>query len=167
MDIRFTFEDELSAGIDRAIAAHQDFTPAMAVIATVLASGVENRFDAETDPDGVPWLPSASAMEEGRKTLQDKGVRGGLLGSLLNNAGYDASSAWIGTNLPYAGIHQDGGTIRPREGSGKRALRTPFGPRASVNMPRRAFLGFGEMERQEIPEVLSDFVRDAWTGGAA
>ena len=167
MEIRFTFDDELSAGIDRALAAHQDFTPAMAAIARVLASGVEGRFDAETDPDGVPWLPSARAVEDGGKTLQVKGIRGGLLGSLLNNAGYDASSAWIGTSLPYAGIHQDGGTIRPREGGGKRALRTPFGPRASVNMPRRAFLGFGEMEQQEIPEILADFLRDAWAGGAA
>ena len=66
-----------------------------------------------------------------------------------------------------ATIHQEGGTIRPRADSGKKALNTPFGPLGAVNMPQRAFLGFGEAERVGIHDILHGFLADAWAGRSA
>lgn len=164
MDSVFTFTDELTAGLERGAAAHVDFTPAMAAISAVMRNAMRSRFELEEDPDGLPWLPSQRKLKEGGKTLQIRGERGGLLGNLLGNAGYDAFSSWIGTNLPYAGIHQLGGTIRPKVGGGKKALKTPFGPRASVNVPARPFAGFGSEEQEEIPEILGDYIASAFEG---
>lgn len=93
-------------------------------------------------------------------------MAGGLFGSLLGSAGYDALSAWIGTNLIYAAIHQRGGKIRaiPKSAGGKGALKTPFGPRGAVSMPARPFLGFGEVDLREIPEILAEHLRAAFEG---
>lgn len=169
MEIRLAVDDTLTPAITRALAAAHDFTPALAAIAASLRTGTEARFRAETGPDGVAWLPSQRVREKGGKTLQLRGLRGGLLGRLLGSAGHDGTSAWIGTNLVYAAIHQFGGTIRaiPKSKGGKGALKTPHGPRASVTMPARPFLGFGEAERREIHDILGRHLRAAFEGGAA
>ena len=109
MDIGFNFSDELGPALARASRAGADFSPAMAAISSLLAGAVEERFEQERAPDGTPWKPSRRALEHGGKTLQERGMKGGLLGSLLGSAGYDARSSWIGTNLIYAAIHQTGG----------------------------------------------------------
>lgn len=159
MEIRFTIEnDELARGVERAVRATEDFSPAMAEIAGMLEFGVRNRFERTLDPDGKPWTPSKRALEEGGRTLTDTGA---LLGSIAS--GSDDTSAVVGTNLVYAAIHQAGGTIRPRNG---RALRTPFGPRGSVTMPARPFLGFGPYEVEEIETILGDHLRRAFEGRA-
>ena len=177
MEIRFTFSDDLLPAIQRALAAAHDFTPAMAAISATMATGVDDRFQGEHGPDGTPWKPSQRVIESGGKTLQIRGMRGGLLGNLLGNAGYDSISAWIGTNLRYAAIHQLGGQIRakPVSKGGKGYLWIKGKTRAdgsrltvgSVTMPVRPFLGFGETEQREIPEILADHLRSAFAGGAA
>lgn len=162
MEIRFEItKDELASGINRALAASSDFSPAMLEIAGMLERGVRDRFERTEDPQGKPWTPSKRALEEGGRTLSDTGA---LLSSIASAS--DAFSAIVGTNLVYAAIHQFGGTIRPREGSGKKALNTPFGPRGAVNMPARPFLGFGPYETEEIETILGDHLRRAFEGRA-
>ena len=157
MDIRFQItNDTLSAGIARALAASQDFTPAMAEVARVLETGVRERFETGRDPQGQPWTPSQRAIEKGGRTLVDTGA---LLSSIASAS--DATSAVVGTNLVYAAIHQAGGTIRPKRG---RALNTPFGPRGAVKMPARPFLGFGPYEVEEIEDILGRHLADALEG---
>jgi phage gpG-like protein len=160
MEIRFTIEnDELARGIEAAILAAQDFTPAMAEIASLMEFETRERFETGRGPDEVPWQPSQRAIEQGGQTLRDSGALEGDM-----NGQWDAFSSVVGTNLIYAAVHQEGKTIRARTGS---ALRTPFGPRASVKMPRRAFLGFGQREQDEIPQILADHLARAFQGGAA
>ena len=161
MDIRFTFDDQLSPGIERAVAAHQDFEPAMIDIEALMLNKMKLRFIDGEGPDGAPWLPSHRAIEEGGQTLIDTRA---LFNSLTGD--HDSFSAVAGTNMFYARPNQEGVTIRPRTDSGKRALKTPFGPRASVEIPARPFAGFGADEMRGIPEILVDFLSGAWAGGA-
>lgn len=153
-------EDGLSAALDRMIAAVEDWTPAMTAIAGLMESHTRLRFETGQGPDGQAWTPSQRVLAEGGRTLVDSSA---LLSSIAATS--DATSAAVGTNLVYAAIHQQGGTIRPRTGSGRRALKTPFGPRAAVNMPARPFLGFGRAEREDIPQILADHVRAAARSG--
>lgn len=132
----------------------------MAVIADYMRSSTALRFDDQAGPDGAKWKPSKRAIDEGGITLTD---RGHLKGSIT--ASSDATSAIAGTNLIYAAIHQFGGRITPK--AGKKALNTPFGPRRSVTMPVRAFLGFAPEDVTRIEGVLSDHLRTAFEGGAA
>ena len=153
MDVRFTLTTVNVAGLDSASARAADLTPAMLAIASYLETEVDLRFETASGPDGKPWLPSLRAREgkRGGLTLTDIGH---LRERITSQA--DATSAEVGTNVPYANIHNSGGTIRPRSGSGKRALKTPFGARASVAIPQRQFIDFSDADRIEIPQLLAD-----------
>ena len=169
MEIRFTFDDQLSPAIERALAACHDFTPAMDAVADVMRQGVLRRFEAGEAPDGTPWKPSQRVVERGGETLIDTRR---LISSITRD--HDATSAVVGTNVVYAAIHQLGGTIRaiPKSKGGKGYLWVKGKTRAngkrltvaSVNMPARPFLGFGDTELREIPEIIGDHLRAAFAG---
>ena len=154
----FTFSDTLTPALDRARKAALDFTPVMGAIADYMRSTTVLRFETETGPTGAKWQPSQRALEEGGLTLTKSGEL-----KLSMTADSDATSAITGTNKIYAAIHQFGGTIRPRT---SRALRTPFGPRASVTMPAREFLGFSPDDVTEIEAMLGDHINAAFEGRA-
>ena len=160
MDIVFTFDDELLPAIERALLALADFTPAMEAISERMETHVLDRFNSGEAPDGTPWKPSQRALEDGGKTLIDTRA---LLNSITRD--HDSFSAVVGTNIHYAAIHQAGGTIRPRTDGGKKALNTPFGPRASVTMPARPFLGFGTDDARDINDIIANHLRNAFAGG--
>ena len=170
MEIRFTFSDDLLPAIQRALAAAHDFTPAMEKVATLMGNQVRERFQAGEGPDGTPWKPSQRVLENGGKTLIDTEQ---LFNSITRD--HDATSAVVGTNVIYAAIHQLGGKIRakPVSKGGKGYLWIKGKTRAdgsrltvgSVTMPARPFLGFGETEQREIPEIIADHLRTAFAGG--
>lgn len=151
--IAFTFSDTLSAGLNAALARAHDFTPAMRSIAALMEEAAQLRFETQSGPDGTPWLPSRrAAAVKGGKTLFKSGK---LLGSLTS--AFDATSAQAGTNVVYAAIHQTGGTIRGKTRPDRTTapLRTPFGPRASVTIPARPFLGFSVEDVGGIEGILT------------
>jgi phage virion morphogenesis protein len=155
----FTFTDTLTAKLEAGVRASVDFSPVMAAIADKMRSNAVLNFEAESGPDGVRWKPSQRAIEDGGLTLTDSGQ---LRQSIV--AANDATSAIAGTNLVYAAIHQFGGRIAARPGS---ALRTPVGPRRSVTMPARPFLGFGDEDIAEFGQMLEDHLDRAMSGGRA
>ena len=171
MEIRFTFDDQLSPAIERALAACHDFTPAMDAIGRLMETEVQGRFEASHGPDGQPWKPSQRMIEQGGKTLIDTRH---LISSITRD--HDATSAVVGTNVIYAAIHQMGGRINaiPKSKGGKGYLWIKGKTRAngkrltvgSVTMPARPFLGFGETELREIPEIIGDHLRSAFAGQA-
>jgi phage virion morphogenesis protein len=111
--------NEITAKLD-------DPTPLMEIIAGILESETEEKFQQQGRRPH--WLPLNSAYEAAKakrkgttvlKILQDIGI---LAGSLSTRYGSDYAE--IGSNVPYAAIHQFGGqtrphTIRPRD---KKAL---------------------------------------------
>lgn len=134
------------AALARLELATGNLAPAMRAISTELLSQTELNFDRE----GRPKWPSLSAAtlkaasKKGRspaKMLQDSGQ---LAASVT--PGHDASHARIGSNKPYAAIHQFGG---------------PAGRGRKVTIPARPYLPMtaaGELQPEAVDPVL-DLVR--------
>lgn len=156
----YQLTDTLTPGLAALRARATDLAPAMADIAASVLRNTLSRFAMERSPDGVPWVKSKRASDQGGRTLY---LQGDLYRAIDQSS--DATSASIGV-IPvggvatYAAIHQFGGTIRPRPGADgaapKRALKTPFGPRASVTMPARPYLGLGPEDVAAIDAILTD-----------
>lgn len=156
--------DALGPTLRRMREAALDLTEPMADLSAEFLSDHIRRFEAEVDPEGVPWKPSQEAIEEGRPTLQKSGD---LLHSLERDSGSDFAAVGVyrtGGPAIYGWIHQKGGTIRPKRG---KALNTPHGPRASVTIPRRAFLGFTADNIALTDRILVEHLERAAAGGGA
>jgi len=123
---------------------------AMDEIGELVKLSVKRNFEAEGRPKR--WPKSARAKAEGGQTLSDTGR---LRNSFSHRVG--PFSVEIGTNVQYAAIHHFGGTIRPRGG---KALRTPFGPRASVRMPARPFLLIQEQDKALMLKILGRYLAE-------
>lgn len=133
-------------GFDKAMgkAAHKlgDTQALMESVGEALRSGTIERFDAEEDPQGKKWKPSARAMAGGGKTLDKES-------NLKDSIDYAATSdkVMVGSNLPYARIHQLGG----KTGKGHK-----------VDMPARPYLGVSEEDMDEVRETMADFLAGAF-----
>lgn len=155
--------------------------PAMAEIAGALEDSTRYRFETQTGPDGVAWLPSIRALAEGGQTLTDTGR---LRNSITSDSGADWAE--IGTNIVYAGIHQFGGEIkhearqqtihrRVNQRTGElsrgfvRASQSNFAQDVSVGaykveIPARPFLPVSAEDELSIIDILTDHFGG---GGAA
>ena len=133
-------------GFDKALgrAAHKlgDTQALMESVGEALRSGTIERFEAEEDPQGKKWKPSARAMAGGGKTLDKES-------HLKDSIDYAATSdkVMVGSKLPYARIHQLGG----KTGKGHK-----------VDMPARPYLGVSEEDMDEVRETMADFLAGAF-----
>ncbi|MDR3087827.1 MAG: phage virion morphogenesis protein [Azoarcus sp.] len=94
-----------------------DLTPAMTAIGAELKARVSNRFETQTDPDGIrwtDWAPSTkkSYPKEGNHTVLDR------YGHMLDSLGFraDKNTVTIGFGSPYATYHEFGTKKMPRRG---------------------------------------------------
>lgn len=141
------------------IEAFGDLEPLMQGMGLYLESATIDRFDQERGPDGRRWKPSLRARQTGGKTLTDSSQ---LRSSITSQAGPD--SVEVGTNKIYGGIHQFGGTIRPKNGEYLTfALPGGLGVRwvKSVTMPARPFLGISSEDESELLAQVADYSRAA------
>lgn len=150
-------------GFDRALgnAIHRmgDTQDLMDSIGETLRSSTLKRFDDEEDPTGKKWKPSARAAAEGGKTLDKEG-------HLKDSIDYHATSSkvMVGSNLPYARIHQLGGTIQPKKGKFLK-FRGLDGENVfvkEVTIPARPYLGISDDDREEIIATMTDFLEGAF-----
>lgn len=123
-------------------------------VGLTVAEQTRMRFLDQTAPDGTPWPISYRARAQSGETLRDTG-------RLMNSITYQlsgASSVDIGTNVIYADVHQYGAVIRPKT---SKYLRFKVGDRwvskTEVKVPRRAFLGLSNADKQELSDVVSNF----------
>lgn len=85
----------------------------------LLAADMKSNFARQSSPAGVPWAPLKHPRPRGgSQILRDRGL---LMASLTaQGRGHverlNARELVMGTNLEYAGLHQYGGTIRPKRG---------------------------------------------------
>jgi phage virion morphogenesis protein len=164
INISIELGENLSQALAFAQRAAVDLSPAMQEISLNLVSTTIERFEQERGPDGVPWKPSARAIEEGGKTLQDSGA---LKDSIEPDFGTDFAAAGVlasGGPAIYAAIHQFGGTIRARH---KKALSFAGRIVAAVRIPARPYLGFDDANRAFALEAISDHLFRAFTAGGA
>ncbi|KKC27439.1 phage virion morphogenesis protein [Sphingomonas sp. SRS2] len=178
LNLSVELQDQLSAGLKGLEGAALNMTPAWAGIANYLVEEAEERFRTETDPAGVPWKPSRRVLDEGGQTLS---LSGDLRRSIKPDWGSDFASAGpeaSGGAAEYAEIHQRGGIIRARPGVARskaghdgsthftaRALNTPFGPRQSVTIPARPYMGLSAEGVDEVLFIIAEHHQRAAGGG--
>jgi phage gpG-like protein len=114
------------------------------------------RFVDQASPAGVPWVKSLRAQVQGGQTLRDTG-------RLMNSFTYNVigNSVEVGTSLPYAAVHQFGAHIQAVNGPYLR-FRLPNGQFCqvgSVDIPARPFMGFSDTDRQELADIVADYLR--------
>lgn len=135
-----------------------------------LVGNTQLRFDAGAGPGGEPWQQSLRVRLFGGQTLKDSGR---LKDSVTHEV--EGKSVVWGTNVVYAGIHQTGGTIVPKSGKAL-AFKGPDGRPVFVKkvvMPARPFIGFDEIDNEDVHDVLVDVLSRvvgasaASNGGAA
>jgi phage virion morphogenesis protein len=113
-----------------------NMTPILAGVGNILKNSIEDSFPAQKSPFGAPWKPSYRVATTGGHTL----VKSGTLSSTWNIRA-NATSVTVGTNVPYAAIHQFGGVIRPKNGKILRFKGSGgWVSKKEVVMPARPFL---------------------------
>ena len=120
-----------------------NLNPAMKIIGEVVRKSVWENFRQGGRP--AKWEPNAPATlkrKKGTAVLINKGVSGGLMGSITSQASKD--SVTVGTNKRYAAIHQFGGP------AGRRSKR--------VTIPARPYLMVQDEDWVEIKQVLADYL---------
>lgn len=121
-------------------------------LARLIQQQTRRRIETEkTAPDGSAWKANAA----GTSTL----FRSGTLSRSIDYA-IQGNSLMVGSGLIYAGVHQDGATIRPKSA---RRLVFQLGNRLVFAMqsviPPRRFLGISAENARDIMETTADFIR--------
>lgn len=150
--INITIDDsDVNRITDGAISRMNDLTPAMRDIGSHMLESIDRNFEVGGRPK--KWKRSYRAILEGGKTLV-------ATARLKSSIKYRArpNEVEVGTNVIYGGIHQLGGTIRPKR---KKALKFRladggFRTVKSVKMPARPFL----VAQDEDIKYAEDAVRD-------
>jgi phage virion morphogenesis protein len=170
----------LRKAIDRVIDNMADLTPAMRDIGEHMLGATRDRFDTETAPDGSKW--AALSPRYAARKARMRGTLKGILtrrGTLRDTIRYKASRSdvVIGSDRPYAAIHQFGGDIQNKGGSRTlnfkvgRNGRSRFAKRGKANfqqtvnvgassatIPARPFLGISADDQQEIIRILAKYL---------
>jgi len=139
IDIQVTGIHEAIAKLQSIANKAKNLTPVHRHIGNIIQNSIEESFEKEASPFGSRWTPS---KKPSGKTLTDKGT---LSSSFTVNASRD--NVTVGTNLPYAAIHQFGGRA---------------GRKRSVKLDARPFLPVsksGELEKGVRGEILEYLVK--------
>ena len=185
--IKISISDEaLRAALSRLIASLTDTTPTMRDLSEIMIDASARAFDKTADPaTGTPWQPLSAARQiqredKGRSIanmLQDSGL---LVGSIARPSGPGAvreigpDHALVGTDVPYAAIHQFGGTIhreaapmtvRLRKKNGRTMFAKSTHKRVrivdtvhkayNITIPARPFIGVGPTDIQDMLDVIT------------
>lgn len=173
------------AALDRLADIPDDLRPLWQSIGEVLVSSTKERFRTETDPSGLPWAPLAPvtlARKKGPGILKETGQ---LAWSIVWQLA--GGSLFVGTNRPYAVVHQLGAQILQYARSQRlyqhydakrdiydrrmrRRAHSNFAiwvtiPEHTVNVPARPFLGISTGDLAAIEDAVADFL-DVVSGGA-
>lgn len=176
---------QVNRTLDSVQRASENPTAIMAEVAASLLQATRRHFERETGPDG-PWPRLSPRTANKRIGKRRRGydnmlrVSNRLYSSLIQESGAD--HALVGSNLPYAALQQEGGTIqmpaRDQEiFQNYDAKRDSFDPRFrrransnfartvkvgahTVTVPARSYLYLDEADRAEIEAVATDALRD-------
>lgn len=133
-----------------------DLTILMDQIGALLEQSARDRIEStNVAPDGTPWYPSDRVDLFGGRTLFETGR---LAASLTHEAAPDQVA--IGSNVIYAGVHQAGATIVPRNA---RALTFmlpggAFVEVGKVEIPARPYLGVSDDDEADILDLTGMYL---------
>jgi phage gpG-like protein len=174
----------VQAAFRRLIALASDPAPTLREIGQNLVEMRRARFIRGQGPNRVPWRPKQPRRDGKDLPLL---VSGRLRDSLA--VAVDGNTVLVGTDLPYAAIHEFGGEIRQYAYSRKVAFRSvggrslfarsrgkgahkkvtlravTYGERL-LRIPARPFLGADDEDRDEIQDVVARHIARISGGGA-
>ncbi len=139
-----------------------DLRPVLLKIGEIVQKSTEDRLNSgkNVDPTGKPWVTLQPWYQKEKKKRQNQilSLEGRLADSITHDV-IDGNTAVVGTNVPYAAIHQFGGVIRP-----KTAKALNVGGRAvkKVTIPARPFLGISNDDKENILDAVLDHMAAAW-----
>lgn len=115
-------------------------------------SKTKQRFVKQVDPDGNPWKTTVrKILNPSAKILRKSGV---LFNSIQRKV--HGNSVFIGTNLSYAEVHQNGAVIKAKN---KKFLKfsieggTFF--KKQVTIPQRRFVGINEETQRSVEQAFN------------
>ncbi|RJE87133.1 phage virion morphogenesis protein [Paracoccus onubensis] len=150
------------SAFDQAAAASEDMFPLMDAIGRVLVNGAVERIGVtNVDPDGVPWPQSFRAEVFGGPTLH---ATGNLMRSIVSAP--ESRQVTVGSNLIYAGVHQEGAVIRAKTAKGLFFMLAD-GEEVVVGevwVPRRPYLGISDAEEEDIADLTVAYFTDLLEG---
>lgn len=128
--------------------AINDPSPLLAELGEYGLRSTRARFKTQTAPDGTAWaaLQPWYQMEKRRNKNRILALNGYLRGQMTWQLVGDRTVE-IGSNLPYAAVHQFGATIKPRAA---KVLMFRGHVAKSVTIPARPYLGLSDEDRSEI-----------------
>lgn len=164
VNMRFDLNDlQAAATFDQIAAAGDDLFPLMDAIGRVLVNGAVERITATNiDPDGITWPQSLRAEVFGGPTLH---ATGRLARSITSAP--EERQVRVGSNLIYAGVHQEGAIIRPKTARGLHFMLADGEEVVvgEVTIPRRAYLGISTGEREDIADLTVAYFSGFLDGG--
>lgn len=115
-------------------------------------SKTKQRFVKQVDPDGNPWKTTVrKILNPSAQILRKSGV---LFNSLQRKV--DGNSVFIGTNLKYAEVHQNGAVIKAKN---KNFLKFTIEGRTffkkEVTIPQRRFIGINDETQKSVEQAFN------------
>lgn len=145
--------DEASPAVARLVASAQSPRRITAAIAGYLVFSTQRRFETETGPDGEAWQKLSARTASRRRGRFVRGYANILRDTTRLYQSIqpysDDTVAAAGTNVEYAAIHQEGGSIEQGARTSKISFKKIRGKRG-VRFVRPGSKGATEME-VEIP----------------
>jgi phage gpG-like protein len=148
-----------------------------------LLRSTRNRFNEQATPDGTPWQELSPAYKKRKQKNKDKIL---TLNSYLRGVGLryqlDGADVLMGSNRPYAAIHQFGGQIAiaarsqyaffhqaPDGSVGNlfvKKKKSNFTQRVTIgahviHMPARPFLGLSLTDEEELVQLGQDHIMNS------
>ncbi|MCF6246917.1 MAG: phage virion morphogenesis protein [Desulfobacula sp.] len=165
--IQVTLDDsDVMAKLADVAARGKNLAPVMAAFGDYLVKETVTRFEQEKDPDGKPWKELSAftlKFKKGNQILTDSTD---LRNSFSRKA--NATSVRMGTDRPYAALHQFGlkKTLKIKSHRRKVKSRSKKGVSSGVAFVKahtrdvdtvaRPFLGFTPGDRVELGEIVKE-----------
>lgn len=148
-------QDDATGALERLLAANVDLSPLMREFQGKLEAIVEDNFESEGRPGWAPLSPVTIAQREKEGKWPGKILqRTGQLAASMTG-GHNATSAWVGTNVPYART-QHFGASKGAFGATRSGVPIPWG-----DIPSRPFFSATQEDREALLEMLIDYERRA------
>lgn len=186
-------DDDIRAVLAGVVARARNLRVPFAEIGAALVTSALQRFEAQRDPTGTAWKPLApSTLRAKKRALRAKKRPSNAKPAILADSGdlrrsinfrASADGVSVGTNVPYAAIHQFGGLIahqtrrqtvfrkydaKSGELSGRfsKAKNANFASDHWVaghvsRIPARPFLGLEDADREHITSIIREHLLDA------
>jgi phage virion morphogenesis protein len=142
---------------------HLDTVDLLEVVGATAESQVRRRLsDEKTAPDGSEW----PALSEDYAAWKKKRSSGGLLqlyGHLTDSIQFEVrgDEVLVGSNVDYAATHNYGDTREAASWSGAgRSGGKVASATHTVTFPARTFLGLSDENKDELEQVVADWLRD-------